>query len=126
MTSGPQRRSANPDPIKTAVWPRLVKFVVQRDRRCWICGHFGPADTMTADHVIPRTEDPSRALDVANMRAAHHKPCPVCSQAAGSPIRCNLIRGAMSRERAVRIIEKRTGLDLSGTAVTAETEGREW
>lgn len=89
-----------------------------------MCHHYG---SDSADHIIPRTEDPTRALDTSNLKAVHHKPCPTCSQAAGSPIRCNLLRGAMSVERARRIIEKRTGLDLGADKPDKPAvEGREF
>lgn len=110
-----------------ARWRRLVVYVVQRDRGiCHICGH--PMAT-EADHLEPYTENPERALDPSNLKAAHGmKPCPMCSEAAGKPIRCNQIRGAMSVARARRIIEERTGLILEGKTkpTWAADNGRPW
>jgi hypothetical protein len=115
------------------VWQRMVRYVVQRDGGlCWICGHPGAT---SADHVIPRTEDPSRELDASNLRAAHSHPhsCPVCSEAAlrrgGKPVNCNTLRQAMSVERVRRIIRERTGLPMPGDAdhgARTEREGRDW
>lgn len=36
---------------------------------CWLCGRPG-ADTV--DHVVPTSVEPRLALDVTNMRPAHH------------------------------------------------------
>lgn len=52
---------------------------------CHLCGH-GCADS--ADHVVPRSVDPTRTWDLTNLRPAHHHPCPTCG------VRCNVARGA--------------------------------
>jgi hypothetical protein len=108
-----------------ARWRRLVSYVIARDYGvCHICGHAGATE---ADHLEPVTENSERALDASNLKAAHGmKPCPVCSQAAGKPVRCNQIRGAMSVARARRIIEERTGLKIGKEARPQVDNGREW
>ena len=118
------------------VWrQRIVPAVLRRDVRiCHICGHPG-ADT--ADHLFPVAEMNDEQfkrlmMDPANLKAAHHKPCEICSalsEARGNgPIRCNPLRGALSLERVRRIINKRTGQHLDeGTARPGpSSEGREW
>jgi hypothetical protein len=107
--------------------------VIRRDRGvCHICGHTG---AKVPDHLVPVAERPDLALDAANIRAAHGYlkngggECTVCSAAAvsrgGKVIFCNEIRGALSVDRARRLIEKRTGLSLGGTAEEPLGE-RDW
>jgi hypothetical protein len=102
-----------------------VKFVVNRDAgKCHICGHFA---AYSADHIIPDTEGGSSRPD--NLKAVHGYPraCAECSAAAGRNIFCNEIRGAMSIERARRLIEKRTGLAIGNAPQTrSEPEGRDF
>jgi hypothetical protein len=113
-----------------AVWHRIVTFVTGRDHGiCHICGHAG---AKIADHVIPVTERPDLALDAANLKAAHgyarggSGECETCSAAAGKPVYCNEIRGAMSVERARRVIETRTGLALGPQAGSQPQGERDW
>lgn len=77
----------------------------------------------------PVTERPELALVLSNCRPAHGAPgnaCPVCSKAASMPINCNGIRGAMSAERARRIIAERTGITQPPRKPKPEESGREW
>lgn len=100
-----------------------MRYVVQRDAGiCHLCKHAGAA---SADHILPDTEGGSSRPE--NLKAVHGNPhpCPVCSAAAGKKIFCNEIRGAMSIERARRLIEERTGLKI-GTQARQESEGRDW
>jgi hypothetical protein len=108
----------------------MVQEAVRRDAgKCHICLHFG---AKSADHLVPVTENPARALDMANLRAVHGYPaaCPECSAAAarsgGKLVYCNEIRGMGSIDRARRIIGERTGLSLSGGEAARESaEGRD-
>jgi hypothetical protein len=119
----PSRRPKRSKDAEGSTWRRIVRFVVSRDRgKCHICGHFA---AYSADHIIPDTEGGSSRPD--NLKAAHGYPkaCPDCSAAAGKPIYCNEIRGAMSIERARLLIEKRTGLTIGNAPQTrGEPEGR--
>lgn len=75
----------------------------------------------------PVTERPDLKYSLPNCRPAHGSPgnaCPVCSKAAGRPINCNGIRGAMSVERARRIIAERTG--ITEPPRKPKPEGREF
>jgi hypothetical protein len=118
------------------VWrQRIVPAVLRRDARiCHICGHSG-ADT--ADHLFPVAEMNDEQfkklmMDPANLKAAHHKACEICSALAADrgfgPIRCNPLRGALSLDRVRRIINKRTGqhLDEGTVSQPSEPEGREF
>lgn len=49
----------------TAAWRRVRELVKARDGACVTCGAL---TDLTVDHVIPATVDPSRALDLANLR----------------------------------------------------------
>jgi hypothetical protein len=132
----PDNRRNRPRPTRNrhgaegALGKRLSNHVTGRDMGvCWICGHLGAT---SADHLIPVTERPDLALATANMKAAHGwpHPCETCSAAAvargGKPVFCNEVRGAMSVERARRVIEMRTGLVL-GPKTGGEPRGeREW
>lgn len=120
--------------VQDRVWrERIAPDVVRRDAGiCYICLHAG-ADT--ADHVFPRTEmtDEQRRrmmFDKANLKAVHHKACPICSALAEArgfkPIRCNPLRGAYSVERVQRIINERTGQALGQAVRADEPEGREF
>jgi hypothetical protein len=116
-----------------AVWRRIAKHVLDRDRRiCWVCLHPGATGV---DHVIPVTERPDLELAEHNLKAIHaagrgHGACPVCSAAA--EVRgqkagfCNEVKGAMSVERARRIIEARTGLTLLPQGQARPDAEREW
>lgn len=113
-----------------SVWRRIAAFVISRDRGiCHICLHNGAG---VPDHLIPVAERPDLALDAANMKAAHgylktkDGACPVCSEAAGKPVYCNEIRGALSVERARRLIEQRTGLTLGTDAGSQPRGERDW
>ena len=116
-----------------AVYRRIGAFIVSRDRgTCHICGHPG---AKVPDHLVPVAERPDLALSAANMKAAHGYlkngggECETCSAAAaargGKPVYCNEVRGALSVERARRIIETRTGLTLGGTESQPRGE-RDW
>ena len=65
-------------------------------------------------------------MDTTNLKAVHHKPCPICSEAAGKPIRCNGIKGGYSLDRARRIIEGRTGMKIGQNPGDAPSDGRPW
>jgi hypothetical protein len=113
-----------------AVWRRIVRAVVSRDRGiCHVCRHPG---AKAADHLVPVTERPDLALDAANLKAVHAVPagCPVCSAAAlargGKPVYCNEVKGAMSLDRARRIIETRTGLSLGPKTAEQPPGERDW
>ena len=128
--ANPKKRPKRFGAEGSGVWPRMVKEVVRRDSgKCHLCQHFG---AKSADHVIPVTEAPEKAMDMGNLRAAHSYPggCDECSKAAartgGSRVYCNEIRGMGSIERARRLIEERTGLKLGITQTQApESEGRD-
>jgi hypothetical protein len=115
-------------------WRRIAAYVVARDGgRCHICGHGGAG---VPDHLVPVTEQPGLALRAANLKAAHgylkrrDGSCPVCSAASiargGGKVYCNEIRGAMSVERARRVIEGRTGLALGGEPEGGARGERDW
>jgi hypothetical protein len=115
-----------------AVYRRIVQSVISRDLGiCWICKHPG---ANSGDHVIPVAERPDLALVPSNIKAVHAYSrsdpggCPVCSTAAlargGKPVYCNEIRGALSPDRARRLIEERTGLKLVN--MKAADGEREW
>ena len=98
------------DPRKTRQWLKLKQLLLPYGavNTCHICGH--PTwNEGTLDHLVPFTEKPELGLVASNLRPAHHKPCPICSEMAGEDIRCNAIRGGYSVERAQRIIRQRTG-----------------
>jgi hypothetical protein len=108
-----------------SAWRKLVKATLSRHgTTCHLCGHGGAT---SADHLVPVTEDESRAMDLANLKPVHSQPhaCATCSSAAGKPVYCNGIRGAMSIQRARRKIREMTGLTLPVNG--EEGEGpREW
>jgi hypothetical protein len=121
-----------------AVYRRIVRGVISRDLGiCHICGHPG---SNAADHVLPVAERPDLAVTPANLKAVHSASkngggqCPACSVAAtvkaGKEVRifCNEIRGALSIERARRVIAGRTGLPLAtGSSATPHSNGeRDW
>lgn len=49
----------------TAAWRRARELVKARDGACVACGALSD---LTVDHIIPAGVDPSRALDLANLR----------------------------------------------------------
>jgi 5-methylcytosine-specific restriction endonuclease McrA len=70
-------------------WRTVRAQVLAASRTCWLCGHDG---SDSVDHVIARaiclaTGQLSLLNDIANLRPAHHRPCPECGQ------RCNRKRG---------------------------------
>ncbi len=122
----PRRRPAakaqerNRGRAEGSVYRRIAAYVVSRDHGvCHLCGHTG---AKVADHLVPVAERPDLALTASNMKAAHGYlkngggECAICSAASvargNKVIFCNEIRGALSVERARRIIEARTGLPL--------------
>jgi 5-methylcytosine-specific restriction endonuclease McrA len=90
---------------------------------CWLCGHGGARQV---DHVESVTEHPERAWELSNCRPAHGSPknrCPTCLQY------CNQLRGAMSPERARRLIAERmaeAGKKTAPARAVAGPAGREW
>ena len=92
------------------MWQRIRATVIARDYGfCHICGCPGARQV---DHIVPQTEDGGSgyaAWTLENMKLAHgggrrNNPCPDCSAARRKPVYCNQIRGAMSVERARRVI----------------------
>jgi hypothetical protein len=82
-------------------------------------GHGGARQ---ADHLISVADRPDLAFTLSNCRPAHGapgNPCPVCARADGKPVYCNQLRGAMSIERARRLIA-----GLTGGARAPETRGK--
>lgn len=119
-----------------SVYRRIAAFIVKRDRGvCHICGHSGAG---VPDHLVPVAERPDLALAASNMKAAHGYlkngggECDVCTAAArrlnadAKPVYCNELRGALSVERARRIIETRTGLALGRETVSEPRGERDW
>lgn len=126
----PKKRPRRNGAEGSGAWPRMVRWVVQRDAgKCWICGHFG---AKSADHVIPVTEAPHLAMDSGNLKAAHAYPggCTECTAASvargGKAVYCNEVKQMGSVGRARRLIEERTGLRLLTEVKPPEAEGREW
>ena len=90
---------------------------------CWICGCGGARQV---DHVEPVTEDGRRMLDLANCRPAHGapgNPCPACSELCKRKVHCNQLRGAMSPERARRIIAEWADAAKQGEAPAQRATG---
>lgn len=57
--------------------------------------------------MVSVADRPDLAWKLGNCRPAHGapgNPCPVCTRECGRPVYCNQLRGAMSIERARRII----------------------
>ena len=83
-------------------WEAFARAVIQRHGGlCHLCGHGG---ARSVDHVIAVAERPELEWELSNCRPAHNAPhnrCPVCG------LGCNQIRGALSIERAKRIIAER-------------------
>lgn len=69
-------------------WARLVAYVLNESRVCWLCGH-GGADT--ADHVLPVATHPHLAWDVRNLKPAHGRGRTVAAD--GFTCRGNYSRG---------------------------------
>lgn len=116
------------------MWRRIARHVLDRDRRiCWVCNHPG---ANAVDHVIPYAERPDLELAEHNLKAIHAAgrgagDCPVCSAASiargGGKIFCNETKGALSVERARRIIREKTGLPLSPSGSSDRVAGeRDW
>lgn len=103
------------DPINNKEWRSLVRWTLRSQGTvCHLCGH-GGADS--ADHVIPRSEDPDKTYDASNLRPVHHKPCPACG------IRCNVARNNMGVEAAKKKIARLQGLSDDRPA---DDDGRDW
>jgi hypothetical protein len=69
---------------------------------CWLCDHGGARQV---DHVESTTDRPELIFVLANCRPAHGAPgnrCKICGQ------NCNQLRGAMSPERARKLIAERS------------------
>lgn len=121
----PPKKRPSRGKAQGSVWRKFVRETLRvHGTICWICFHGGAT---SADHVIPYTEDDSRALDRGNLRPAHGNPhpCPACSSAAGKGIFCNEIKGMGSVERARRKIRELTGLTLRVNS-DEEPGEREW
>jgi hypothetical protein len=88
---------------------------------CIVCGHGGAE---AGDHLLSVREHPDLEWDVSNIRPIHHKPCPVCTAAAGRRISCNYIKGYGTLETARRIVAERTGLTVG--EVSVETPDSDW
>ena len=94
-----------------ARWRKIVKAVLAREGSvCIVCAHGGAE---AGDHVLPVAEYPELEWDVGNIKPIHHKPCPVCTEAAGRNVRCNYIKGYGTLDRARRIVAELTSLDVS-------------
>lgn len=70
-------------------WRRIRAQILAASSVCWLCGHDG-ADSV--DHLVPRalllaSGQHQLLEDPANLRPAHHQPCPTCG------VRCNRKRG---------------------------------
>lgn len=126
MTAAPPGRAAVPavtgrtdDPINNKEWRMLVRWTLRSQGTvCHLCGH-GGADS--ADHVIPRSEDPEKTYDAANLRPVHHKPCPACG------IRCNMVRGSLSVSAAIGKIRRIQQKHGTGPETAADNDdGRPW
>ena len=90
-------------------WQRVTKAVLsQRGTVCALalCG-CGGAESL--DHIIPVRERPDLEWDLENLQPMHFKPCVRCTERAGSPIRCQYIKGYGSMEAARRILAERIG-----------------
>jgi hypothetical protein len=91
-------------------------------------GHGGARQV---DHVVVTAERPELAWKISNCRPAHgapRNPCLVCSAECGQPIYCNQIRGALSIERARRIIAERAAAATppERAAPPDRGAGRDW
>jgi hypothetical protein len=76
--------------------------VLAASRICWLCGHDG---SDSADHVIARAVCIAMGrFDLlnakANLRPAHHRPCPTCG------LRCNRKRGTGTPRRAAVVASR--------------------
>jgi hypothetical protein len=119
-----------PERVRTASgskWRRIVKAMLSaRGTICIVCLHGG---SDAADHLLPVRERPDLEWEVGNLRPIHHRPCPVCTEAArrinpeAKPVRCNYIKGYGTLETAQRIVSERTGLAIG--QVSHETPGDE-
>jgi hypothetical protein len=105
-------------------WTAFVRSVVDYyGGICHICKHGGAKQ---ADHLEPRTERPGAPLRIADFRPAHGapgNPCPVCTAECGRKIHCNQLRGAMSVERARRIIAEYAQAAKTGRPVPVRDTG---
>lgn len=119
--SGSNRRHA-----KGSRWEAFARGVIQHyGGLCHLCGHGG---ARSVDHLVVVAERPELEWELSNCRPAHNAPynkCVVCSAAAGKPIYCNQIRGALSVERAQRLIAERTANGAPANK-TYPGAGREW
>ena len=102
---------------------RQLVFATYGDT-CWLCGHGGARQV---DHIESVTEHPELVFSLKNCRPAHGAPgnrCRTCGQ------NCNQLRGAMSAERARRLITERSpgtipGIKKAPRPVAAD-EGRDF
>jgi hypothetical protein len=100
------RNAPSPKGHRWEVFARAV--ISEYGGLCHLCGHGGARQV---DHLESIAEHPEWAFKMSNCRPAHGSPgnaCPQCTQAAGKPVNCNQIRGALSIERARRLIAERT------------------
>lgn len=72
-----RQRTRDPRPVAiyaSSEWRRLADAVVASASRCAWCGTSAGVSKLTAGHIVSIAEDPSRALDPANV-AASCRPC---------------------------------------------------
>lgn len=62
----------------TRAWRNKRARILRDNKVCHICGH---DDSDSVDHVVPWSI--SRDDSSANLKPAHHQPCPTCG------LRCN-------------------------------------
>jgi hypothetical protein len=98
-------------------------FLAMKKYQCAICGCYGgPGSELAIDHIIPLSElavqiPPIDPMDMRNWQPAHHrKPCPFCSELAGRPIRCNILKASNSTLFARQKIANMIGKPVMGTA----------
>lgn len=113
---------------KSARWKLVRDQVIRRD--AGLCAYCLAGGANSADHVLSRSERPDLDFyDRANLVACHAWPKASPLSPAGQPIFCNAVKGAMSAERAQRLIAERIGSYVPPPDDEPEVklvEGREW